>query len=444
LYDEGGSVYATNKHLVFKNNRAPGNSGGGVVTSISYATYSDVEISGNQAGRGGGLYVMGGAPRFISSTIISNSASVYGGGIALIVNSCPPDGFCNLFIISDTLVAHNTAIEGGGMYSKDSKAYIYDTAIVENTANKGGGLIMETANALAPIYMMNSTVSGNQATDAGGDGGGGILVKWGALNLWHVTVADNSSAATTGDNGAGGISAMTDAQVVLTNTLVAQNTSALGRPDLSGNFISTGGNLVGATDGSSGITDGVKGDRAGSLAQPLNPLLAALGSGSAASAVHALLPGSPAIDLGISENCRHFDQRQVARPQGADCDAGAYESRRFTAGQWGGGGQSTATGSLFPNPLTLVISSPFGEPVTGGVLRFTAPASGASLSAPTLDVVIGASGAVSQAVRANSVAGNYTVAVSANGLDNVSDSFALTNTPGGTTQYLYLPVIQRR
>ena len=40
----------------------------------------------------------------------------------------------------------------------------------------------------------------------------------------------------------------------------------------------------------------------------------------------ALGLGSPAIDAGDDGTCLTFDQREVLRPQGADCDIGAYET----------------------------------------------------------------------------------------------------------------------
>jgi hypothetical protein len=63
-------------------------------------------------------------------------------------------------------------------------------------------------------------------------------------------------------------------------------------------------------------TDGVVGDaRLGPLADNGGPTL-----------THALLPGSPAIDAADAALCPATDQRGVARPQGAGCDAGAVEA----------------------------------------------------------------------------------------------------------------------
>jgi hypothetical protein len=50
-----------------------------------------------------------------------------------------------------------------------------------------------------------------------------------------------------------------------------------------------------------------------------------LADNSGPTETHALLPGSVAIDAAILSNCPATDQRGVTRPQGAGCDAGAYE-----------------------------------------------------------------------------------------------------------------------
>ena len=63
----------------------------------------------------------------------------------------------------------------------------------------------------------------------------------------------------------------------------------------SGAFTSQGHNLIGETDGSSGW---VSSDLTGTIARPLNPLLAPLGNNGGPTQTMALLPGSPAIDAG--------------------------------------------------------------------------------------------------------------------------------------------------
>ncbi|MFP3853086.1 MAG: choice-of-anchor Q domain-containing protein, partial [Anaerolineales bacterium] len=55
-------------------------------------------------------------------------------------------------------------------------------------------------------------------------------------------------------------------------------------------------------------------------------IIDALAMNGGNSLSHALLPGSPAIDSGDMDTCLAVDQRNVSRPQGSQCDRGAYEA----------------------------------------------------------------------------------------------------------------------
>src|SRR5262249_10098729 len=71
-------------------------------------------------------------------------------------------------------------------------------------------------------------------------------------------------------------------------------------------------------------------------------------------------------------------------------------------------------------------SSSFGEPVQGGLVHFSAPASGPSATFPAGSTgVIDASGQACVAAAANNIAGSYAATASANGA--VPVSFSLTN-----------------
>jgi uncharacterized repeat protein (TIGR01451 family)/CSLREA domain-containing protein len=115
---------------------------------------------------------------------------------------------------------------------------------------------------------------------------------------------------------------------------------------------------------------------AGGGAMVLGPLQ---GNGSA-TLTHALLPGSPAINAGNPESpgsggdaCPGFDQRGVARPQGAACDIGAYE--RILAGE----ADLSVTVSDTPDPvnagaaLTYTIAITNGGPDTAHTVTVTDP-----------------------------------------------------------------------
>jgi hypothetical protein len=51
----------------------------------------------------------------------------------------------------------------------------------------------------------------------------------------------------------------------------------------------------------------------------------ALADNGGPTSTHALLPGSPALDGADGALCPATDQRGVARPRGAGCDAGSVE-----------------------------------------------------------------------------------------------------------------------
>src|SRR5262249_3385385 len=94
-----------------------------------------------------------------------------------------------------------------------------------------------------------------------------------------------------------------------------------------------------------------------------------------------LLPGSPAIDAGITgAGIPITDQRGMSRVGATDI--GAFESQGFTLTPVAGSTpQTAANGERFANPLTVTVTAnnPL-EPVNGGGVRFdvTPAANGAS------------------------------------------------------------------
>lgn len=189
-----------------------------------------------------------------------------------------------------------------------------------------------------------------------------------------------------------------------------------------------GGNVVGITDGSTGLTN--RSDHTGTAAAPLNPLLAPLGNYGATVQTLALLPNSPAIDIANCPATLTVDARGIGRPQGTNCDAGAFESRGFTAGTRTGNGQATAVNATFTAPVGLIVTGTMGEPVVGGQVAFTItpgmggasatfrPAAGCTARGGTVAVcTIGNGGGVSSPTfAANSMAGSFTIVATASGI----------------------------
>lgn len=97
----------------------------------------------------------------------------------------------------------------------------------------------------------------------------------------------------------------------------------------------------------------------------------------------------------------------------------------------GGTPQSTAAGSPFPTALTATVKDPYGNPVPGVGVTWSAPAAGASATFPgggTTTSTVTASNGVATAfpVTADATTGSYTVTASVPGLATAAD-FVLTN-----------------
>jgi hypothetical protein len=185
-----------------------------------------------------------------------------------------------------------------------------DTTMSGNTAAVGGAISNQ-----AILRIGNSTLSGNEAYDYGGG-----IFSAGSAWIYHSTVVFNVLVEGT-NLGAGGI----DGNVALYNTLVAGNTRAIASTyrDCSGTIHSEGRNLFGdVTNCTINVASGSWGY--------LNSLglLGPLQNNGGLTQTHALLPGSNAIDTASNSVCAsvfNLDQRGVSRPQGVQCDVGAYE-----------------------------------------------------------------------------------------------------------------------
>jgi hypothetical protein len=389
---------------------ANGNSGsasGGGLFNSGTLTLTNSIIQNNTTANavngdnGGGLYNQGTVT--ISDSILRNNTGFVGGALVNAAGSTAS--------LTNTTVANNTGNQGGAIQNEGSMT-INSSTISGNTSINNGGGIMNIA-ATASLSITNSTISGNT-----GAAGGGIRNTLNAtLTLANVTIANNTATAS-----GGGVS-VGSGTVNVKNTLIANNIHT-STPDVAGTFVDQGNNLIGKGNGSTGFTNGSNGNIVGTIAAPIDPLLAALGNYGGTTQTHALLPGSAAINAGTSTGAPTADQRGIARVGAADI--GAFESRGFIITASGGSDQSTPRNTFFDGPLFATVSSAFGEPVNGGVITFTAPATGASTTTPTQTATIAAGQAI-VTQTANDTVGSYSVSASANGIATPA-SFSLTNT----------------
>ena len=255
--------------------------------------------------------------------------------------------------------------------------------------------------------LTNCTVSGNSA----GSNGGGLLNYGGTATLTNCTVSGNSA----GDYGGGLYQLRRHDHADATRSSPGTRPAPAG-PTSSAAFTSQGNNLIGKTDGSSGW---VGSDLTGTIAAPLNPVLAPLGNYGGPTQTMALLPGSPAIDAG--NNAPAFP---AASPPTSAAQPHRRRHRRHRRLRVERvhhrrhlGKRPDSSVHVFAAPLvvTVTANNPI-EPVAGGLVTFTPPASGASAASA------GQPGGHQRQRHGerhghdNGVAGSYTVSATASGL----------------------------
>jgi hypothetical protein len=376
-----------------------GNRRGGGLGNLGTMSLNDCTISDNSAYFGGGLY--NGATATLTDCTVSGNSAVngLGGGLMNTQGS-------SLVLINCT-VSGNSA-RGGGALENIGTLTLTDCTL---SGNSGGGVYSR-----GTLTLTDCTVSGNSS---GGSGGG--LCNGGSLTLIACTISGNSAPA-----GGGLYQSIRGAGTTLTDTIVAGNTDHPFSPnDIGGGGNVTGGyNLIG-TGGGGGLTNGSNGNIVLTSLAGLG--LAPLGAYGGPTETIALLPGSPALRAGEAVPPITTDQRGAPLDRPVP-DIGAFQSQGFTLTPVPGSTpQATLVGTAFANPLAVMVTAKnSGEPISGGVIAFTAPSQGASAILSATTATIDASGVAQVDATANSIGGSYSVTASAVA-SAASAHFDLTN-----------------
>jgi uncharacterized repeat protein (TIGR01451 family)/CSLREA domain-containing protein len=275
-----GNFTVAMSDLTIRNGQLTGGQGGGIFNVTGRLTLTNVVVTQNQAGTGGGLNnSLGGKVIFINSAISENSGSGIGGGILNDIGS-------QLDISNSLITGNSTDTSGGGIYNQGSL-----------------------------FNLVNSTVTDNHAPQ--GDGGGIYSNGSGQTNIRFSTIVHNSA-----QNYGGGVTAANTGVVVnLTANILAQNTSNLINEGSCGinSLHSNGYNISDDYSCRYVLTGG--GDQI-----LTNPRLGALGNYGGFTSTFNVLLGSPAIDAVAPNLCTvTVDQRGISRPKGMRCDIGSYE-----------------------------------------------------------------------------------------------------------------------
>lgn len=323
----GGGISASNVTItasVVSANIARRN-GGGIVTGAGSAdsarlvTINSSAISGNRAAKGGGIWSGAYVDAMVNhSTISGNAATGAGGGIFAV----------ETVTVTESTISENEAGHNGGGISTQYDVLVTSSTISGNTAGGAGGGVYAESGI---VDVASSTISGNSA---GGEGGG-VYTESGDVTITSSTISGNSAERVGGvysdgrtvtiensiiagnsDNGVASDILNFRRFMMITNTLIGDNTSTglreSQRPDALGN-------VIGDPNGG-GIVD---------------PLLGPLGDHGGPTQTHTLLPGSPAIDAGDPNHVGAPDHDQRGSPfvriSGNRIDMGAYELQPLPA-----------------------------------------------------------------------------------------------------------------
>jgi hypothetical protein len=221
--------------------------GGGIRVSTNFAKIrvdnsvisnnrSGSSIPGSRAGGGGvdidGIFTFESPTHYITNTKITGNvtntsvSTAYGGGLN---NTCPR----GTVYLTGSLVSNNQAIGsstlfgfGGGIYNESARTEIKNCTVTENFAgDAGGGIRSHTTDlGIGAIGMVNSTVSNNSAPHAGG-----IMNTSGSLVLHYSTVNGNTALDANGQGG-GIYNSSVDgiSLVILLDSTISGNRAALG------------------------------------------------------------------------------------------------------------------------------------------------------------------------------------------------------------------------
>jgi len=234
----------------------------------------------NYEDKGGGILNRG--ILSINSVLITNNYAGYVGGIYNTGN----------ITIKNSTISHNNADSLTNGLLNIGEMEITHSTVSENGLITYGDAIWN----IGTLNVVNSTISNNQGVGIENDKD---AEGTGVVTLSSVTFSGNGSA----------LNSVTET-IVIQNTLFGPQQNAACSPSTA--VFSIGTSMD--TDGSCNIT----------TVSPNSLKLGPLADNGGPTQTHDLGQGSVAIDAAAG-SCLINDQRGVHRPQGADCDVGAFE-----------------------------------------------------------------------------------------------------------------------
>ncbi len=407
----GGGIFSGRTLTILSSTLSGNVTGNG---GVAEGSSSQDRVDGGDGGPGGGIYLDFSSLVMTGSTVTGNSTGAGGTGTNTSSSGSDRDGDGGdgggIYIgtrrdvtISSSHITQNftqgSKAEGGGIFADDDFTLDQSTISGNSTSGKsseGGGIYVRSGL----LTMSNSTVSGNSTTGLF-SGGGGVNVHKGDFTATNSTFSGNSTSgnsshgagiaisnsysnsapsattirsSTVTDNHAlgsgsdGGGLAFSSGSVLLSNTIIAENSAEDDGQDIQpgSGTLTANYTLIGEDEGLTLVGD--VGNQTGSPASPLDPQLAPLANNGGPTETHALVAGSPAIDSGYpaatpgTEATQIYDQRGVGydRVNDGRIDIGAIEVQDATTSSADFNEDGDIDGSDF-----LAWQRGFGTPAAG-------------------------------------------------------------------------------
>ena len=270
----------------------------------------------------------------VAGLVATGPGSVTGGGIQrFAIDGAPQDSIVRTTIADNS--ATGVGASGGGLSAATqgslviARTTISGNSVTGASTGTGGGARLGPGTVPGVFSIVNSTVHDNHALGPAGGFAGGILLNAGSdasppSSLVHSTITANEAAVGSTGGEAGNLY-VTAGRAELRGTIIAAGIGAPAESNCNvfqpASYVSLGENVEDTSPSQCGFS--------GSDQVGVNPLLGPLalnGLPADLPLTRALLAGSPAIDsVPPGGSCPTTDQRGVPRPQGAACDAGAFE-----------------------------------------------------------------------------------------------------------------------
>lgn len=327
--DGPGNLSATLIGMSLINGQVASGNGGAILMSNEDVVLDSMKITNCTAttGDGGAIANKQGLGKLTinNSYIGSNSApSATGRGGAISLES-----YGTLSLLHTHLANNTAGGDGGGIAAPNGGILTIDSSTLSGNianhlganSNHGGGGIFFYGQLGTSLEILNSTISGNQATN--GQGGGVMMLSFnGTTVVRNSTITNNKAGAAS--RGGGIMSFLGSGNITLESSIVAGNTNA-NAPD-----IYTGGTVT-ATKSAIGSATGIAMSSFDATTNGffgVNLKLGSLANNGGSTPTHMPALDSPLLNKGSNSLAAATDQRGTGygRTRSGGVDIGAVEA----------------------------------------------------------------------------------------------------------------------